>query len=105
VDVSTAGRGPRVNLRVEELRLDGFEPGHRHRIAHAFQRELTRLIMAKAADGELGELGSLGEAPRLDGGSFAFRDDDPPHRIGAAIARATFRGLTGGPERGPDRGG
>lgn len=99
--MSGGGLARRVHVRIEALSLDGFDPGQRHRIAQAVQRELTRLLAARAFDGELGV---AHEAPRVDAGSFVFRDDDPPHRIGAAIARATFRGLTGGPSRGPDRG-
>jgi hypothetical protein len=102
VGVSGGVGARRVHVRIEALSLDGFEPAHRYRIAQALQRELTRLIAARVVDGDLG---ASHEAPRVDAGSFSFRDDDPPHRIGAAIARATFRGLTGERGRGPDRGG
>ena len=95
------GRARSVHVRIEALSLDGFDPGQRYRIAQAVQRELTRLLAARSFDGSLGV---AREAPRVDAGSFAFRDEDPPHKIGAAIARATFLGLTAGPPRGPDRG-
>jgi hypothetical protein len=101
VGVNGDGRAPRVQVRIEALSLDGFDPGQRYRIAQAVQRELTRLLAARAFDGALAV---ARETPRVDAGSFAFRDDDPPHKIGAAIARATFLGLTSGPPRGPDRG-
>jgi hypothetical protein len=90
-----------VHVRIEELRLEGFEPWQRHRIGRAVERELARLLVARAEDGALG---SARETARVDGGSFSFHADDPPRRIGAAIARATFRGLTGATVgRGVDR--
>lgn len=95
---------PRRALRVhiDELRLEGFREGDRYRIAHAMQRELARLLAARAAGGDF-------EAPRaaarVDGGSFSFAADEPADRIGAAIARATFGGLTGPARGGPGRDG
>ena len=86
-----------VNVRIGELRLEGFAPGHRYRIAQAVERELTRLLGARTDDGALG---SPREAGRVTGGAFSFRAEDPPHRIGTAIARATIRGLTGDRDRG-----
>ena len=97
----SGGRARSVQVRIEALSLDGFDPAQRHRIAQAVQGELTRLIAARSFDGALGV---AHEAPRVDAGSFAFRDGDPPQRIGAAIARATFFGLTAGLPRDPDRG-
>jgi hypothetical protein len=95
------GRRAPVHVHVGELRLEGFEPALRHRIARALERELVRLLEARGSDAPLV---ARREAGRVDGGSFSFRADDPPARIGAAIARATFRGLTGATVgRGGDR--
>ncbi len=92
-----------LRVHIEELRLEGFDPRHQHRIAGAVERELTRLLQAHAASEE--PL-SPSDAARVDGGSFAFRADESPGRIGIAIARATFRGLTSITRRGcgPDGG-
>ncbi len=101
-------RGPApVHVHIDELRLDGFDPRDRHGIAGAVQRELARLFREHAdraarSEGEAFE--PPGDADRVDGGSFTFRAGESPHRIGAAIARATFRGLTAsrGRKSGPD---
>ena len=87
----TARRVP-VHVRIEELRLEGFDPHRRYRIAEAIQRELTRLLATRS---DVAPLGPTRSVARLDAGSFSFRKDDSAQRIGAAIARATYRGLTG----------
>jgi hypothetical protein len=98
-------RGPApVHVHIDELRLDGFDPRDRHGIAGALQRELARLFR-EHADRAARPGGEAFEAPedadRIDGGSFAFRAGESPHRIGVAIARATFRGLTASRGRKP----
>jgi len=85
-----------VLVRIEELRLEGFQPAHRYRIGQAVERELMRLLSIRTGDETLG---SRRDVTRIAGASFSFHAEDPPHRIGTAIARATFRGLTGGPDR------
>jgi hypothetical protein len=83
---------PPLHVEIEELRLEGFEPRDRHRIAHAFERELTRLLASRI---EHGGFEPPQDSARIDGGSFTVRADEPPHRIGRAIAFAAVRGLTG----------
>jgi hypothetical protein len=87
------GRPAALKVRIGELWLEGFEPGDRFRIARAVEQELTRLLRARAPIGAFEEPRAVA---RASGGAFSFRADDPPQRIGAEIARATFRGLTGG---------
>jgi hypothetical protein len=86
------GRRAQLHVRIDELRLEGFESRNRFRIAQAVEHELARLLRARARDGAREP---PRDSERIDGGSFSFRPDDPPQLIGAAIARATFRGLTG----------
>jgi hypothetical protein len=83
---------PPVRVRIAELRLEGFDPRHRFRIAAAVERELGRLIAAARAAGD-GAIAAPAERGSIDGGSFAFRGDDSPASIGTSIARATFRGI------------
>lgn len=85
------GRFAPIEVRIGELRLDGFTPGDRFRIGRAFEQELIRLLRAREPNGALEKSRA---AAQLSGGSFSFRPDDPPQRIGTQIARATFRGLT-----------
>lgn len=89
-----------IEVRIGELRLEGFPPGDRFRIAQAVEQELTRLLRARQPDVPFAEPRAVAQ---VSGGSFSFRPDDPPRLIGAEIARATFLGLTGG--RGREGGG
>jgi len=79
-----------IDLHIEELVLDGFAPGDRHRIGAALERELTRLLAERGvpASWERG-----GEAPRLDGGTFEAKPGARPERVGAQIAQSVFRGM------------
>lgn len=88
-----SGHPAPIEVRIGELRLEGFAPGDRFRIARAVERELTRLLHARGLIGAFEEPRAVAQ---VSGGSFSFRPDDPPQRIGAEIARATFRGLIGG---------
>ena len=79
-----------IDLHIEELVLDGFPPGDRHRIGAALERELARLL------GERGVPATWtggGEAARLDGGKFEMRPGTRPERMGAQIAQSVFRGM------------
>jgi hypothetical protein len=79
-----------VELHIEELVLDGFAPGDRHRIAEAIRDELSRLI------GSAGGVKSLANRPsleRIDGGSFEIKAGGKPQAAGKQIARAVFRSL------------
>jgi hypothetical protein len=89
-----------VRVRIEELRLTGFDPRHGRRIAAAVERQLERLLMERPVEG--GGLDVSRATDRVDGGAFAFRADDSPARIGSAIAQAMYRGMTGArPKTGP----
>jgi hypothetical protein len=94
-----------IRVRIDELRLTGFDPRHGRRIAAAVERHLERLLMDRPDEG--GGLDVSRATDRVDGGAFTFRADDPPGRIGSAIAQAMYRGMTGarpttgpGPEKG-----
>lgn len=79
-----------IDLHIEELVLDGFPPGDRHRIGAALERELTRLLTERGAPA--GWAGG-GEVPRLDGGTFEAKPGARPERVGAQIASSVFRGM------------
>jgi hypothetical protein len=77
-----------IDLHIEELVLDGFPPGDRHRIGAALVRELTRLLTERGVD-SIGQ----GEAARLDGGTFEMQPGGRPERTGVQIAQSVFRGM------------
>ena len=79
-----------VRLHIEELVLEGFPPGDRHRIAEAVQAELARLF---ADEGVPSGPASGESAPTLDGGTFPVAPQAGPSRIGAQVAQAVYRGL------------
>jgi len=79
-----------IELHIEELVLHGFEPGDRHRIGEAVQRELTRLF------GELGAPARLFhdvESRRVDAGSFEVAREMRGETIGVQVAQAVYGGL------------
>lgn len=80
-----------VELEIEELALDGFAPGDRHRIASAVERELARLFVERGVPPALGRAGSI---DRIDGGAFEAEPDARPEATGARIAQAIYGGLT-----------
>ena len=79
-----------VELRIDELVLHGFEPGERHRIGAAVERELARLFVERNAPLSLTQ---DGETAHLDGGSFEVGLDARGEDIGAQVARAVYGGL------------
>ena len=87
---ASAQPGP-VELHVEELVLDGFEPGDRYRIAQALQRELTRLFTAQGVPAGMAQ---GGEMASLDAGTFEMRPGAKAGTIGAHVAQAVYGGLS-----------
>jgi len=80
-----------LEVHVEELVLCGFDPGDRHSIGEAVERELTRLFTEQGVGPSLGR---SGEVARLDGGTFQVSPGSKPDILGARIARAVYRGLS-----------
>jgi hypothetical protein len=81
-----------VELRIEELVLHGFAPGDRYRISEAMERELARLF---AEEGTPPRLGRGSEMVHLDGGAFEVKPSLGAEAIGAQVAQAVYRGLSG----------
>jgi hypothetical protein len=87
---SSPGIGRSFHVRIDELVLHGFARADRHRIAHALELELTRLI----SDGPLQGFGkSASIFERVDGGAFQLKAGAKPEAAGTEIARAVFRSL------------
>lgn len=80
----------KIELRVEELVLHGFDPRDRHRIGRAVEDELGRLFAERGAPPSLDR---SGEVPRLNGGSFEVTPGAGTGAIGARVAQAVYRGL------------
>lgn len=79
-----------IEVRIEELILEGFAPRDRYAIAEAVERELTRLF----AEPGMARLSAEPIAmTRLDGGSITVRPGAKPETIGAQLAQAIHGGL------------
>lgn len=79
-----------IKLHIEELILDGFDPGDRYLIANSIERELAWLF---AERGIPNSLSKGGEIPHLDGGAFDAAQGSKPKSIGAKVAQAVYGGL------------
>ena len=84
----------RLELHIEELLLDGFDPRDRHRIADELQRALTLL---------LGESQHTGieqqdkQIERIDAGAVSIPRDVPSSDVGSHVAGAITQALNGRP--------
>ncbi len=79
-----------VELRIEELILQGFVLAGREHIAAAVERELARLLAERGVPRSLGQGGDM---TQVDAGSFILTPDRGSDVIGAELARAIYRGL------------
>jgi hypothetical protein len=103
---SLVGRSS-VDVHIEELVLEGFAPGERHRIAAAVQQELARLISQGGVPQSVENPAALA---RLDAGALHIQAGAPARTTGAKIGAAVYRSLRqdradgatrpGGPARG-----
>ena len=79
-----------VDLHIDELVLDGFDPGDRYRIGAAVEAELARLFAERGVSPSLARGGELSS---LDGGSFDVAPGTGPEGIGGQVAQAVHGGL------------
>ena len=75
-----------IELHIEELILDGFEPHQRYEIAEALQARLGEVLADR------GLPSSLGDVSAIDAGSISFGSAS---RTGADAADAIYRGFAG----------
>lgn len=75
-----------IELHIEELVLDGFEPHQRYDIAEALRSRLGEVLA------ERGLPASLGDVSAIDAGTISFGG---AARTGAAAADAIYRGFAG----------
>ena len=87
-DVSLSGM--KVELRIEELILEGFPLRGSERFGRALKRELARLF---TEGGVPPSLVRGGEIVRLDGGAFNAIRGIKPDTVGAQIAQSVYQGL------------
>ena len=79
-----------VDLRIDELVLEGFSFGDRFRIGEAIENELTRLL---AEHGAPASLTKDSESSSLDGLVIRIPSNAKATTIGAQVARSIYRGL------------
>jgi len=79
-----------IEVRINELVLDGFQPAARHRIGEAVERELTRLLSEQGAPEVLMRSKEMAD---LAGGSFPMNPRTEAESIGEQVARAVYGGM------------
>jgi hypothetical protein len=89
-------RQANVELQIEELVLEGFDPGDGHVIGAAVERELARLLTEEGVPPSLVENSRV---PHVDGGSFELERASDAQIIGARLAQAVYEGICHCPER------
>lgn len=89
-------RPARVEVRIDQLMLEGVRPADASAVAAALERELGRLTSAGGLPTSWRDGAIIG---RLDAGSLRAAPGMPPDTLGVQIAQALHRGLTGGAER------
>jgi hypothetical protein len=86
-DLGTPQLRPSIELRIDELILDGFGIPNGDRIGAALQRELSRLISS-------GDLAHLTAGPLqvdcLNAGNFHFEPNAHPNYIGRQLAQRVY---------------
>jgi hypothetical protein len=79
-----------VEVRIEELSLDGFAPADRLRIADAVKREIARLITERGMDQPAGRRSTVAQ---VDAGSFPVPPNANSEGIGKQVARTVHSTL------------
>ncbi len=79
-----------LELHIEELHLDGFDPRSRHDIGDAVERELAVILGEHGLDPAF--LKNL-DVSVLDAGAFTVKPTDRPEHTGREIARPVARAI------------
>lgn len=82
---------PSIELRIEELVLDGFAPGDRYAIGDAVERELARLLDEQGVPIALQSENETGE---IRGATFNVAHNAKPTATGPQIAQAVYQGFS-----------
>ena len=76
-----------VEIHIDRLILDGFDPGDRPVIRSAVKDELARLIREHGPPARVSGAGSI------DAGTMDITPGAPARQIGIEIARSIYQGL------------
>jgi hypothetical protein len=87
--ITTDGRSS-VEIAIEHLVLDGFEPQQSQAIASTLKEKLAGLIEERGLPGDSPQPIQAGQ---LDAGSIHLPEGASPARIGAQIAEAIYNRL------------
>lgn len=80
-----------IELRINELVLDGFQSADRQAIADALQGELAQLLRQQGIPASMTQDSVLSG---FDAGRFDVAPNSRPRTIGAQVAQAVYRGIT-----------
>lgn len=79
-----------IHLHIEELVLDGFAPGDRHRIGETVEIELRRLLEVRHPAATFRQ---SSETDHVDAGEFKVSSGATAQTIGGHVAASVYRGL------------
>lgn len=80
-----------IEIHLEQLVLDGFDPRHRDRIAGAVESQLARLFEQQQINPQ--RLAAMGDRLDVNAGKIAIPHGLSPDGVGERIAAAVFEGL------------
>lgn len=82
----------RIEIHIDELVLDGFGSGDRHRIGEAVEHELNRVLSQRGAGWPDARTSTV---TRVDGGSFTMPATGHPNAVGREIGGAVGKAVAG----------
>jgi hypothetical protein len=85
-----------IELRIDELILDGVPAAQRFQIANAVQSELTGKLTREGLPPSLRQA-NFAAGAALDGGTIRIAPNPRSETVGGELARAIYQGMARGP--------
>ena len=81
---------PNVEMKIEQMILEGFSPSDRYRIGDSVQNELERIFNEQGVSWTINK--SIG-LETLDGGEFAITHATRAASVGNQLAQSVYKGI------------
>ena len=84
----------KINIKIDQLVLDGFDSRDIHGISAAIEHEMTRLF-SESRGGSIYKTDVRGQTiNQIDAGSFDVKSHATSNTIGNEVARSVYRKIT-----------